>query len=69
MNWLRVFGHAEASHRAQEVRQHLHTLKGHQKNAWHPVADRGMSIGLVAACCAHARMGQWLRVQRVQSSS
>src|SRR5713101_2564436 len=39
--WLRVFGHAEASHRAQEVRQHLHTLEGRQSNAWHPGADPG----------------------------
>ena len=50
MNWLRVFGHAEATHIAQGVCQRLHTLEGRQSNAWHPFADRGTDIDVVAAC-------------------
>ena len=69
VNWLRVFGNAEATHVVHGVRQHLHTRKGRQINAWHPGADRGMGIGVVAACCARARMRQWPRVPRRKSSS
>jgi len=58
LNWLRVFGHAEATHIAQGVRQRLRTLEGRPSNAWHPFADRGTDIDVVTACCVYTLLVQ-----------